>query len=108
MHLTLFGIPANAQQQINRDKIIEDVEKSGCTVAEDEKVKICKFNYKYENQTVEALTFCPVSEGKFHGLMLIPGYQATVKNYLSFGIIFAKLGFASKTISPILKKGFDC
>jgi len=93
----LFGIFANAQQ-INRDKIIEDIEKNGCVVTEEGKVKICKFDYKYKNQTVEALTFRPVNEGKFPGLMLVPGYQGTAKTYLSFGIIFAKQGFASMTI----------
>ncbi len=30
--------------------------------------------------------------------MLVPGYQGTAKTYLSFGIIFAKQGFASMTI----------
>ena len=93
----LFGIFANAQQ-LNRDKIIEDIEKNGCVVTEEGKVKICKFDYKYKNQTIEALTFRPNTEGKFPGLMLIPGYQGTAKTYLSFGIIFAKLGFASMTI----------
>jgi dipeptidyl aminopeptidase/acylaminoacyl peptidase len=93
----LCGIFANAQQ-INRDKIIEDIEKNGCVVTEEGKVKICKFDYKYKNQTIEALTFRPHTEGKFPGLMLIPGYQGTAKTYLSFGIIFAKLGFASMTI----------
>jgi dipeptidyl aminopeptidase/acylaminoacyl peptidase len=97
--VALLGISANAQPQINRDKIIEDVEKSGCVVTEDDKVKICKFDYRYKNQTVEALTFRPIAQGKFPGLMLIPGYQGTVKSYLSFGIIFAKLGFASMTLS---------
>ncbi len=96
--LSLGGF-ANAQQQINRDEIIENIEKSGCVVTEEEKVKICKFDYKYKNQTVEALVFRPNTEGKFPGLMLIPGYQGTSKTYLSFGIIFAKLGFASMTIS---------
>jgi len=95
--IVLCGIFANAQQ-INRDKIIEDIEKNGCVVTEEGKVKICKFDYKYKNQTIEALTFRPNTEGKFPGLMLIPGYQGTAKTYLSFGIIFAKLGFASMTI----------
>ena len=91
-------IPANAQQQINRDKIIEDLEKNGCVAVEEEKVKICKFDYKYKNQLVEAFIFRPNTEGKFPALMLIPGYQGTAKTYLPFGIIFAKLGFASLTV----------
>ncbi len=92
-----IGIFANAQQ-INRDKIIEDIEKNGCVVTEEGKVKICKFDYKYKNQTVEALTFRPNTEGEFPGLMLIPGYTGTSKTHFSFGVIFAKLGFASMTI----------
>ena len=96
--ILLSGVLANAQQRINRDKIIEDIEKNGCVVTEEGKVKICKFDYKYKNQTVEAFAFHPVTEGKFPGLMLIPGYQGTAKIYLSFGIIFAKLGFASMSV----------
>jgi dipeptidyl aminopeptidase/acylaminoacyl peptidase len=96
--ILLFSVFANAQQ-IDRDKIIEEIEKNGCVVTEEGKVKICKFDYKYKNQTVEALTFRPNTEGMFPGLMLVPGYQGTINNYLSFGIIFAKLGFASMTIS---------
>jgi len=95
--IVLFGVFANAQQ-INRDKIVEDIEKNGCVVTEEGKVKICKFDYKYKNQTVEALIFRPNIEGKFPGLMFVPGYQGTSKGYLSFGIIFAKSGFASMTV----------
>lgn len=92
-----FGMTVNAQQ-INRDKIIEDIEKNDCVVTEEGKVKICKFDYKYKNQTVEALTFRPNTEGQFPGVMLIPGYQGTAKTHFPLGIIFAKLGFASMTI----------
>lgn len=97
--ILLLGVSARAQQQIDRDKILADIEKNGCAVTEEGKVKVCRFDYKYKNQIIEALTFRPVNEGKFPGLMLIPGYQGTIKNYLSFGVIFAKSGFASMTIS---------
>ncbi len=92
-----FGILANAQST-NSDRIIEDIEKNGCAVVEQGKVKICKFDYKYKNQTVEALTFRPNSEGKFPGMLLIPGYQGTARTYIAFGIIFAKGGFSSMSV----------
>jgi len=92
-----FGIFANAQQ-INRDKLFEDIEKNGCAVTEEGKVKICKFDFKYKNQTVESLIFRPNTEGKFPAVMLIPGYQGTSKTHVVSGIIFAKLGFAAMTI----------
>ncbi|MDQ3816914.1 MAG: prolyl oligopeptidase family serine peptidase [Acidobacteriota bacterium] len=92
-----LGISAHGQQ-INREKLIEEVEKQGCAVTEDGKVKVCKFDYKYKNRLVEALTFRPNAEGKFPGLFLVPGYQGTAKTYLGFGIVFAKLGFASVSV----------
>jgi dipeptidyl aminopeptidase/acylaminoacyl peptidase len=89
--------PAKAQQP-NRNALIEKIEKEGCAITEDGKVKICKFDYKYKNKTVEALTFRPNTDGKFPSLFLIPGYTGTAKIYLTLGTIFAKLGFASMSV----------
>lgn len=86
--------PAKAQQA-DRNALIDTLEKEGCAVTDDGKVKICKFDYKYKNKMVEALTFRPNTDGKFPGLFLIPGYTGTAKTYLTLGTIFAKLGFAS-------------
>ena len=85
-------------QNMSREQIEGAIEKDGCVATEEGKVRICKFDYKYKNQTVEALTFRPNSDGKFPSLMLIPGYQGTAKTYLTLGAIFAKLGFASISI----------
>lgn len=85
-------------QPPDRTSLIETLEKEGCVVTEGSKVKICKFDYKYQNKTVEALTYRPNTDGKFPGLFLIPGYTGTAKTYLGFGIIFAKLGFASMSV----------
>lgn len=92
-----LGICASARQ-IDRAKVIEEVEKNGCAVTEEGKVKVCEFDYRYKGKLVEALTFQPVGAGKFPGLFLIPGYQGTARTYLGVGIVFAKLGFASMSV----------
>lgn len=92
-----LGICAKAGQ-IDRARISEEVEKNGCAVTEQGKVKVCKFDYRYKGKLVEALTFQPVAAGKFPGLFLVPGYQGTAKTYLGLAIVFAKLGFASMSV----------
>jgi dipeptidyl aminopeptidase/acylaminoacyl peptidase len=92
-----LGICASARQ-IDRAKVIEEVEKNGCAVTEEGKVKVCEFDYKYKGKLVEAITFQPNTAGKFPGLFLIPGYQGTARTYLGVGIVFAKLGFASMSV----------
>ncbi|MDQ3713937.1 MAG: prolyl oligopeptidase family serine peptidase [Acidobacteriota bacterium] len=85
-------------QQSDRNALIETLEKEGCAVTDDRKVKICKFDYKYKNKTVEALTVRPNGDGKFPSLFPIPGYKGTPQNSLTTGVIFAKLGFASMIV----------
>lgn len=85
-------------QMPDRTALIQTVEKEGCAVTDDKRVKICKFDYKYKNKLVEALTIRPNTDGKYPGLFYIPGYQGTPQTSLSTGIIFAKLGFASMLV----------
>ncbi|HVE58152.1 MAG TPA: hypothetical protein VNB22_15070, partial [Pyrinomonadaceae bacterium] len=85
-------------QPPDRSALLEKVEKEGCAVTDDEKVEICKFDYKFKNKTVDALTFRPNSKGKFPGIFSIPGYTGTPQKSLVSGIIFAKLGYASMIV----------
>ncbi len=85
-------------QKMSREQIDQAIEKDGCAVTEEGKVKICKSDYLYKNKRVEALTIRPNADGKFPSLFLIPGHEGTAKTYLTLGTIFAKLGFASMTV----------
>lgn len=96
--ILLFAFVPAEGQKLSREQIEEAIEKDGCVVAEEGKVKICKFDYKFKNQTVEAVIFRPNREGKFPSLMLVPGYQGTAKTYLTLGTIFARTGFASMSV----------
>ena len=96
--LLFLLMPSVKAQQPDRTALFETLEKEGCAVTDDGKVKICKLDYKYKNKTVEALTLRPNKDGKFPGLFLIPGYKGTPQNDLTTGIIFAKLGFASMIV----------
>jgi dipeptidyl aminopeptidase/acylaminoacyl peptidase len=53
---------------------------------------------------VEAIVFRPITEGKYPGLLLIPGYSRTARDYIPMGIRFAREGFACIAIT---QRGFS-
>lgn len=95
----LLALPSfAAAQQINREQIILALEKDGCTTASEGKIKICKDDYVSDGKLVEAVSIRPIAEGKFPGLLLIPGHLASATSNITLGIIFARQGFASFSI----------
>ncbi|MEZ5424693.1 MAG: prolyl oligopeptidase family serine peptidase [Pyrinomonadaceae bacterium] len=79
-------------------EIQKAIEKDGCTVADKDRVRICKFDYKFKGKLVEALSFRPVTDGKYPAVMLVPGYQGTPQRYINLGKIFARSGFAAMAV----------
>ena len=87
-----------AAQQINREQIVTALEKEGCVTVTERKVKICKDDYLSDGKLVEAVSIRPLAEGKFPGLMLIPGHQGRATGFITLGMIFAEQGFASFSV----------
>jgi dipeptidyl aminopeptidase/acylaminoacyl peptidase len=87
-----------AAQQINRDQIVADLEKNGCVTLTERKVKICKDDYSSDGKLVEAVSIRPTDEGRFPGLLMIPGHQGRATAFLTLGIVFAQEGFACLSI----------
>lgn len=81
-------------QQLTREQIIAALEKDGCVTLTERKTKICKDDYTSDGKLVEAISFRPLAEGKFPGLMLIPGHQGPATVNITIGSIFAQQGFA--------------
>src|SRR5882724_8360861 len=80
------------------EKIIEQMEKQGCAVLESN-TKICKYDYAVNGKSVEAISFRPAGDGPFPGILLIPGYQRTARNYVPLGVRLAKEGFAALAVT---------
>lgn len=97
--LALAGVSAYAQKIPDTSEISKAIEKDGCTITDEGKVKICKFDYKYKGKNVEALIFKPpVEDGKYPGVLLIPGYSGTPQTEINLGRIFVKRGFAAMAV----------
>ncbi len=92
----LCGITASAQRPDQR-ALLDTLEKDGCVTLE--KVRICKYDYPSVGANVEAITFRPEADGKYPGVMLIPGYQRSATDYIYLGRILADEGIASVAVT---------
>jgi dipeptidyl aminopeptidase/acylaminoacyl peptidase len=93
MLVLLIPTPA-AAQQLSREQIVAALEKDRCVTLDQSKVKLCKDDYFSDGKLVEAISIRPLAEGKFPGLMLIPGHQGPATINITLGTIFAQQGFA--------------
>lgn len=83
-----------AAQQLSREQIVEVLEREGCVTLSERKTRICKDDYTVDGKTVEGISIRPLADGKFPGLLLIPGHQGRATANITLGTIFAQQGFA--------------
>lgn len=93
VHATLNG------QQTTTSKIREALATSDCASVEGTQIKVCKYDYVSDGLTIEALTFRPAGEGRFPGVLMIPGFQRTALDLISLGVALAREGIAGVGIS---------
>lgn len=87
-------------QRLSLDRVVEMLEKTDCATVVNGKIKICKYDFKFENKTVEAVTVRPVADGKYPSLMLLPGFDRTAKDLIPYGLMYAYEGFATVAVTP--------
>jgi len=94
---------ASAQQMIDLATVVAKLEKDGKYTLERAGVEIVKYDFTVNGDAVEAIAFRPVKEGKYPGVVLIPGYSRTARDYIPLGIRFAREGMAALAIT---QRGF--
>ena len=78
------------------DKIREALATQDCVSVQ---VQVCKYDYVVDGYSIEALSFKPVGNGRFPGVLMIPGYQRTALDLISLGVGLAREGFAGVAVS---------
>jgi dipeptidyl aminopeptidase/acylaminoacyl peptidase len=99
----LLAAPQPPQQQLDLAKVVEALDKDGRVVFDQWKVLALTYDYTADGEKVEAIAFRPVAEGKYPGVLLIPGYSRTARDYLPLGLRFAREGFACVAVT---QRGF--
>jgi dipeptidyl aminopeptidase/acylaminoacyl peptidase len=87
-------------QRLNLEKVEEALNKSDCVTVAAGKVKICKYDFKFENKAVEAVTVRPAADGKYPSLLLLPGFDRTARDLIPYGVMYAHEGFATLAVTP--------
>ena len=105
--LAVFGLlwsPGGpSAQTVDPNQVLQQLDREGQVTLVRSQIVVRKYDYVVGKDTVEAITFRPVAEGRYPGLVLLPGYSRTARDYLPAGIRFAKEGFAAIAIT---QRGF--
>lgn len=98
--LLLLSLSAIAKAQPGTaTKIRESLATADCADVEGTQIKVCKYDYLSNGLTIEAITFRPAPQGRFPGVMMIPGFQRTALDLISLGVALAREGIAGVGIS---------
>ena len=96
---TCIALPHPALAQSGAvEKLIERMKKEGCAPLE-WGVKVCAYDYSVNGKAVEAISFRPAGDGRFPGVLLIPGYERTARDLIPLGVRLAREGFAGVAVS---------
>lgn len=96
LSLLIFTSTAIAAQQPESARIREALATQNCV---DVEVKVCRYDYLSDGLSIEALSFRPAGDGRFPGVLLIPGYQRTALDLISLGTALARSGFAAVAVT---------
>jgi dipeptidyl aminopeptidase/acylaminoacyl peptidase len=99
----LYGPVASAQQPLDLATISSALDKEGKFVFERANVLVLKYDFTCDGDAVEAIAFRPTKEGNYPGVVLIPGFSRTARDYIPLGIRFAREGMAAIAIT---QRGF--
>jgi dipeptidyl aminopeptidase/acylaminoacyl peptidase len=94
----LWIFPLAAQQPEGWDTIIKRMEKEGCVTLESG-VKVCRADYAVNGKAVEAISFIPAGDGHFPGILMVPGYERTARDFVPLGVRLARQGFAAIAVT---------
>jgi len=89
----------SAQQRPDFSKLMEAMERDGCTLQEGSGIKVCKRDYSVDGKNVEAISFQPRGAGPFPALLLIPGHATTARDWIGNGLTYARNGYAGLAVS---------
>src|SRR5687768_10666538 len=101
--LLLGACDARAQQPLDLETVVKALENDGLFVLDRSKVACLKYDFVCNGDAVEAIAFRPTAEAKHPGVMLIPGFSRTAKDYVPLGIRLAKEGIACVAVT---QRGF--
>ena len=95
-----FLAPATpAQQRLSLDAIVQQLDEKGSVALGKGQYLALTFDYTFDDARVEAIAFRPAAEGTYPGVLLIPGYSRSARDYIPIGLQLARAGYAAVAIT---------
>jgi dipeptidyl aminopeptidase/acylaminoacyl peptidase len=79
--------------------LLGEMDRAGKALHESSGVLVMRADHSVGGKNVEAILFAPPGEGPFPGLLLIPGYATTARDWVSNGLAFAAEGYCCLAVS---------
>lgn len=89
-----------AQQTLDLNTVTDKLEKDDKAVLNQGKTELLSYTVQHDSETVDAIAFKPVVEGKYPGVLLMPDYSRTAADYFPLVLRLACKGYACVAITP--------
>ena len=81
------------------DDVLKTLDETGTVELHDTGVILSRANFVLGADSVEAIAFHPSAAGAYPGILIIPGFSRTARDYVPFGVRFAAQGFSCLVVT---------
>jgi len=95
----LHGLQEEQPKPLSLKDLVALFEKETTITLEESGVTISSCHFEHEKKEVEAISFRPKGDGPFPGVLLIPGYSRSARDYIPVGLTLARSGFGAVAVT---------
>jgi dipeptidyl aminopeptidase/acylaminoacyl peptidase len=93
-----LALPAGARAQDMGD-VLQSLDKNGSVELQGTGVVLSRADFAAGPDSVEAISFHPSAGGAYPGILIIPGFSRTARDYVPFGVRLAAQGFSCLAVT---------
>jgi dipeptidyl aminopeptidase/acylaminoacyl peptidase len=103
LFLLIITAPVSHAQGVDLQTVTDALDMDGKFVLTSADIHILTYDFDHDGEKVEAIIFRPGKDARYPGLLMIPGFSRTARDYIPQGIRFAREGFACVAVT---QRGF--
>jgi len=96
--LSLCGLATQARSQGVED-VLKTLDETGSATLQGTGITILRADFKVGSDSVEAIAFRPSAEGRYPGILIVPGFSRSARDYVPFGVRLSAQGFACLAVT---------
>lgn len=93
------GLHEEHQKPLSLKELVDMFEQETTITLKESGVTISSCNFEHGKKRVEAISFRPKGDGPYPGVLLIPGYSRSARDYIPVGLTLARAGFGAVAVT---------